>query len=239
MTDYELYQVLDSNNYEPNKENLKILKEGLDTGDFIIVCEDENGDLKFLSDDEKEAIEGYDKIIAKTDDENVKDQLEHIKQEEKNHLDYLETAQKDKNAKYEDDHEIKESFTDYELYKLLEENKYAPTKRNLYILKEALNEGDIEIINETEDYAGAMRNLSDRLGTSSDQTEEALKQTTNPKLIKQGNRIINANKKLINKTETKLLQGKTDFKTSYKLLGKENNIAKIKAKFNKLQRKGN
>jgi len=59
------------------------------------------GILDYLSWDEEEAIEGYDKAIDKVEDEHVKDQLEHIKDEEEAHKEYLDAAQEDPTVEYE------------------------------------------------------------------------------------------------------------------------------------------
>ena len=62
--------------------------------------------LKFLADDEREAISGYDakiKELEKLGDEykHLIEQLKHIRDEEQKHLDFLEEAQKNPNATYE------------------------------------------------------------------------------------------------------------------------------------------
>ena len=60
-------------------------------------------DLEFLAKDEEEAIEGYDKVIEKMDDDDpLKEQLTKIRDEEKAHLDFLRKAQEDKDAEYVD-----------------------------------------------------------------------------------------------------------------------------------------
>ena len=58
--------------------------------------------LDALIKDEEEAIEGYDKVIEKLDDENIKAELKKIRDEEQAHLDFLKKAKEDKDAKYED-----------------------------------------------------------------------------------------------------------------------------------------
>ena len=60
-------------------------------------------DLEFLAKDEEEAIAGYDKVIDKMDDDNpIKEQLKKIRDEEQAHLDFLNKAKDDEDAKYED-----------------------------------------------------------------------------------------------------------------------------------------
>ena len=62
--------------------------------------------MDFLAKDEQEAIDGYDKVIALVDDEHVKEQLEHILDEEKAHKKFLEDVKKDKTLVYShDEHE--------------------------------------------------------------------------------------------------------------------------------------
>ena len=112
-SDAELCRFLLENNKADTYENLQILKKGLLEGKITICEEDEtDSNLQFLANDEKEAIEGYDKIIDKVDDKGLKDQLEHIKDEEKNHYDFLKKAQDDKDAKYEHDDEKKEDVVE-------------------------------------------------------------------------------------------------------------------------------
>ena len=61
--------------------------------------------LEFLAKDEEEAIEGYDKVISELDEEEDKEllaQLKKIRDEEQAHLDFLNKAKEDPDAKYED-----------------------------------------------------------------------------------------------------------------------------------------
>lgn len=58
--------------------------------------------LDILVKDEEEAIDGYDKVIEKLGDSPVVAQLKKIRDEEKAHLDFLNKAKDDKDAKYED-----------------------------------------------------------------------------------------------------------------------------------------
>lgn len=70
--------------------------------------------IDFLVKDEDEAIAGYDKIMAMLDEEedaNAIAQLNHIKEEEVAHKDFLEVLKGDKEAVYEhDDEEKKDDF---------------------------------------------------------------------------------------------------------------------------------
>ena len=61
--------------------------------------------MDFLAKDEQEAIDGYDKVIALVEDEHVKEQLTHIKEEEIAHKDFLEVLKKDPSAIYEHEDE--------------------------------------------------------------------------------------------------------------------------------------
>ena len=66
--------------------------------------------LDFLAKDEEEAIEGYDKVIAKLENGNLKKQLEIIRDEEKAHLEFLRKAKEDPNLEYEEvEEELKEA----------------------------------------------------------------------------------------------------------------------------------
>ena len=58
--------------------------------------------IDWLSLDEEEAIEGYDDVIDNIDDEHLKDQLEHIRDEEIAHKEFLDAAKEDKSVSYED-----------------------------------------------------------------------------------------------------------------------------------------
>ena len=49
----------------------------------------------------QEAIEGYDKVLDNIEDEKVKDNLEHIRDEEVAHKEYLDAAKEDPTVDYE------------------------------------------------------------------------------------------------------------------------------------------
>ena len=59
------------------------------------------GIMDYLSKDEEEAIEGYDKALDNVEDEKVKDNLEHIRDEEVAHKEYLDAAKEDPTVDYE------------------------------------------------------------------------------------------------------------------------------------------
>ena len=66
--------------------------------------------LDFLAKDEEEAINGYDDVIAKISNPNLKKQLEIIRDEEKAHLEFLERAKENPNVEYEEvEEELKEA----------------------------------------------------------------------------------------------------------------------------------
>ena len=59
------------------------------------------GIMDYLSKDEEEAIEGYDEVLDNVEDKKVKDNLEHIRDEEVAHKEYLDAAKKDPTVDYE------------------------------------------------------------------------------------------------------------------------------------------
>jgi len=65
------------------------------------VPETHEGQMDFLAKDEDEAIEGYDEVIEKTDNEHLAGELEHIRDEEIAHKEFLEIAKENPNATYE------------------------------------------------------------------------------------------------------------------------------------------
>lgn len=73
--------------------------------------------MNFLAKDEQEAIDGYDTVIALVEDEHVKEQLQHIREEEIAHKDYLEAVKKDHSLVYshEDKEEEEESEEEVEV----------------------------------------------------------------------------------------------------------------------------
>lgn len=58
--------------------------------------------LEFLAKDEKEAVKGYDDVIAKLGDNPLVEQLRKIRDEEKAHLDFLNKAKENHDEKYVD-----------------------------------------------------------------------------------------------------------------------------------------
>ena len=69
--------------------------------------------MDFLAADEQEAIDGYEKVLALVEDEHVKEQLQHILDEEIAHKEFLEAVKKDKSLVYS--HEDKEEKGEEEL----------------------------------------------------------------------------------------------------------------------------
>ena len=84
-------------------EDVKEVKEEADT--------DLNDKLDFLSKDEDEAIEGYDKVISEIDDGHLKDQLNHIRDEEVAHKEFLDDAKEDPSIDYEHEDDEKVEIT--------------------------------------------------------------------------------------------------------------------------------
>ena len=64
--------------------------------------------MDFLAKDEEEAIDGYDKVIDTVEDEHVKDQLEHIRDEEVAHKEFLDAVKEDPSIEYEHEDEKEE-----------------------------------------------------------------------------------------------------------------------------------
>ena len=104
-----------------------------------------NDDMKFLADDEIEAIDGYEKIINKVKDKHVVKQLKHIQDEEEAHLNYLNKVQDDKSIDYEEHIEegLEKDYSDIELIDRFDfENKGArglPGINNIKGFIDALN----------------------------------------------------------------------------------------------------
>ena len=115
MTDLELMQLLEDEGYEATAENLEILKEGLERGEYMIKDATEDREPSELTSD--------------IDNEDVYDDEEHEQTEDVGEV-------------------VVESFSDYELYQLLEMEGYETTNENLEILKEGLYSGEIEILDE-------------------------------------------------------------------------------------------
>ena len=99
--------------------------------------------MKFLANDEQEAINGYADIIEKIDDENVKKQLTKIMVEEKAHKAFLEKVISDKSLKYtepldeenEETNQLAEQYSDEELQYILRENGFEDSLLNVYTLR--------------------------------------------------------------------------------------------------------
>lgn len=67
---------------------------------------------------------------------------------------------------------IQESFSDYELYQILEENGYTTTEKNLSILKEGLDSGKYIL---TEKDSKFMREIQKNINSTTDADEKAEK----------------------------------------------------------------
>ena len=98
--------------------------------------------INFLTADEEEAIEGYDKILLTLTDKkyaNIKKQLEIIRDEEVAHKEFLEQALTDLNAVYIDPNDSKDKTSD-----TLTENLNKGQKSFLSMIKEYIDEHDID-----------------------------------------------------------------------------------------------
>lgn len=74
--------------------------------------------MDFLSADEQEAIDGYEKVLGLVEDEHVKDQLNKILEEERAHKEFLEAVKADPSLEYSHEHteeEPAEEIVDIEL----------------------------------------------------------------------------------------------------------------------------
>lgn len=68
--------------------------------------------MDFLAADEQEAIDGYKKVLDLVEDEHVKEQLQHIMDEELAHKDFLELVKEDRTAVYSHEEEPEEFDTE-------------------------------------------------------------------------------------------------------------------------------
>ena len=97
-------------------EPIKVLgkvKECVDDVRFAESIEKDNLEtfddkMDFLAGDEEEAIDGYDEIIPEVEDEHIKDQLTHIRDEEKAHKKYLNDVKEDPSIDYKEPEELEE-----------------------------------------------------------------------------------------------------------------------------------
>ena len=93
--------------YENESLELDKVKECVDDVRFAESVENNNLEtfddkMDFLAGDEEEAIDGYDEIIPEVEDEHIKDQLTHIRDEEKAHKKYLNDVKEDPSIDYEE-----------------------------------------------------------------------------------------------------------------------------------------
>ena len=106
--DEEIPQEVKEESLKEDKEEVEVEKEVEDEEPAKDEPKLETFDeqMDFLAADEQEAIDGYDKVLALVDDEHVKEQLEHIREEEIAHKEFLEAVKSDKSLVYS--HEDKE-----------------------------------------------------------------------------------------------------------------------------------
>ena len=77
-SDYELYQMLDESGYKPSESNLSILKEGLESGKYFLVEEDERmptGDYAESLDIKRKKLAKNSEISDKKDPDSLKNRL--------------------------------------------------------------------------------------------------------------------------------------------------------------------
>ena len=116
--------------------------------------------MDFLSADEQEAIDGYDEVIDTVEDEHVKDQLEHIRDEEVAHKEFLDAVKEDPEVSYEEfEHSEEEELVDPEDVddemfvkgeeeEKVEESKVVTLPENISELKEEVKEQVFEEVNK-------------------------------------------------------------------------------------------
>lgn len=136
MTDLELMKLLEENDFEPSAVNVLILKEEINNGNIIINEKD------ILS-----KVRGTKNAIMIS---NLRKNPELAKDEKsiKDLEDKARNIASEKVAKkvFKDQSKvIKEEFSDYELYKILDENNFEPSIENLRVLKENIINGNITL----------------------------------------------------------------------------------------------
>lgn len=95
--------------------------EALEDSEYDDVPLDFEDQMDYLAKDEDEAIEGYEKVIDKVEDEHVAAELEKIKTEEEAHKDFLEVVKEDPTAEYvepleTEEVEVEETVSEVENY---------------------------------------------------------------------------------------------------------------------------
>lgn len=116
--------------------------------------------IDFLVKDEDEAIAGYDKVLALVEDENVKEQLQHLKEEEVAHKTFLEKLKTDKTAKYEHEEESEVTDTEEVITNVEESCKVNETFAGEDVIKDLVDRAKMKI-DEGEDIDEAVRNAID------------------------------------------------------------------------------
>jgi hypothetical protein len=177
MTDLELMELLDEAGYEPCIENVQILKEdedalyelveGLhpfkaakqfkkDSADVNNARENlvsTKGTLKRLK-GEFEEVNGKkatERNMKKVDP-SVHSEVKYAKDSANVAKKYLKTAKNNRAGNTAralvSGNMTEDVISDYELYQILDESGYKPNERNLYLLKEGLESGKYEIVEE-------------------------------------------------------------------------------------------
>ena len=253
MTDLELMLMLEECGYEPSIENVEILREDeelLNELHPIRAIKQYNYDTDYVK-DAKSALEaakgtvkriegsyaeeyGTSKKMKKNDPHAYAD-LKVAKNNISTRKDEYKTAKKNRrgntaNALFSG--RMTESYiSDYELYQLLDESGYKPTEKNLYLLKEGLESGKYEIVEEEL--------LDEGYWADRKEMKAAAKAA---KFQVKANQFSTREETLRNKRENKaaVLQGKSDSKTNRALnrLARKDTkteipVAKLQAKVRK------
>lgn len=102
--------------FEVRYEKPLLIESVLEEDEEEISLDTYEDQITYLVKDEDEAIEGYEKVLNLIEDENVKEQLEKILEEEKAHKEFLEKVISDKSLKYshEEESEIEKPLEDEE-----------------------------------------------------------------------------------------------------------------------------
>jgi len=105
----DMFGIDESNSITEDKEDDDFEDDDIDDDFGVSISDvpeetivDTDEAIDWLSLDEEEAIEGYDEVIDNIDDEHLKDQLEHIRDEEVAHKEFLDAAKEDPSVSYED-----------------------------------------------------------------------------------------------------------------------------------------
>ena len=174
MTDLEIMYLLEEEGFEPSVENLKIIKEECLEEGFhpVAAVKAHKANIKKVHDARRDVrsareirygSEHFLKSLPKDKrqgSQEEKDFKTAVQNEIRSRGEYEKAKGETRTArklalKYG---ELKEDvYSDYELYQILEESGYKTTEKNLDILKEGLESGKYEILDETIGSAFRLR----------------------------------------------------------------------------------